>query len=148
LTRFGEAVLTITDDKKLQFWNLSKSTPDVDDAPTLPSRMTAPLLPLRVNSELTLDLSDSDSCRALTVCRGGRWIGLASKHHESVQIYDLQTDVPRLSDLCRIAVRRSVAFRRFDGGGLDSLPVPEVLKKFLHFDSEWLKGHFQIGHEC
>lgn len=145
VTRFGGSIMTMTDEKKIQFWNPTKTTPDVDH-PELPFRVTVPRLPLRVNSELTLELEAVGGGHSFTACKGGKWIGVASNRHDTVRIYELELTVPKLSDLCRNVVRRSIAFPSKDGG-VDALPVPQTIKNFVNYDLDKLRSHFLIKAE-
>ena len=146
VTRFGGSIMTMTDEKKIQFWNPTKTTPDVDHPEQLPFRVTVPLLPLRVNSELTLELEAAGGGHSFAACKGGKWIGVSSNRHDTVRIYELGLKVPKLSDLCRNVVRKCIAFPS-SGGGVDALPAPKAIKNFINYDLEKFRSHFLVQAE-
>ena len=43
--------------------------------------------------------------------KGGKWVAVTSMDTKNVIIYDLDQNVPKLMHLCRLVVRRSIAFR-------------------------------------
>ena len=141
VTRSGVSILTMTDDCKLQFWNPMKITPDVEKEADLPSRVSVPLLPLRIHSELTMELEDVKDSQSFTVCKGGKWIGVTSENHDYVRIYDQNFEMAKLTELCRNVVRKSIAFHN----GIDQLSgVPEAVKDFLKYDHPRLRKYFEV----
>ncbi len=66
---------------------------------------------------------------------------MASEDHNAIRIFDLELDVPKLSDLCRNVIRKCIAHQL---GGVDQLPVPQTIKNFVNYDLEKLQSHYRV----
>ncbi len=86
-------------------------------------------------------LKENGSSHAFTMCKGGRWIGVTSLNSDALVLYTMNSRVPTLGQMCRDAVRKSIAHIQ---KGVDLLPIPETLKDYLNYNNESYNSHFYI----
>jgi hypothetical protein len=168
VTRLGSSVITITEENTLRIWDPLQDSIEVEHPPVLPFRAAVPARPLKVNPNVMVDLLDNNSQYSVSMAKGGYWIGVSSINGDSFTIFEVQRQVPTLATLSRNATRLALAShlsRRpvievknlfkpnsnipkdtdtSDLNGVDKLPVPKVMKDFLHYDHQSVHDHFLI----